>query len=261
VRPPSRSGWRVGGRPDARAPAITDAGLDWAWPIRAGLDGPALVILWQRVVSSTVLPVPWSATLLLGAMTWAGYRLDRALDGGRFSWSAVAVPLAVALVAGVVGGDQWSTVHLTQGVPVLALASARLVAGRAGPRHRWVTNTLTAVALVAGICWPLPLAHWPVGPMLGLALLFGLATTTIDRIAAAERSRGVRLAVALTGVAWLGAGLLGHSALPALVGVTALCLAVASASAPPRPPDRLRVLVDVSLLGPPIAWLATRPAG
>ena len=247
----------------------------WLWPNVLALDAPVVAVVWQRFLTGVAgSPVPLGATVALGLIVWGVYLGDRALDAmrganasdrhrfaARHATALVRVSAAALLAGAAVAVLTLPVRYLCAGALVAAGTGAYLVAvhaARGAALKGAAKVVLVGAMFAAGVAIPLAAAGTvPVRDWLpGCAAFAGLCALNCALIARWEDGPAAPpawLALATATVA-VGFALAAPVEVAGAVFASAVALAALHIARPVGSTRAARVLADVALLSPVVAW-------
>lgn len=247
----------------------------WLWPNVLALDAPVVAAAWQRFLAGVAgSPVSLGATVALGLIVWGVYLGDRALDAmrgantsdrhrfaARHATALVRVSAAALLAGAAVAVLTLPIRYLCAGALVAAGTGVYLVAvhaARGAALKGTAKVVLVGAMFAAGVAIPLaaegtvPVRDW----LPGCAAFAGLCALNCALIARWEDGPAappVWLAP-LAGTLAAGAALAAPPDIACAVLGSAAALAALHFARPAGATRAPRVLADVALFSPFVAW-------
>jgi hypothetical protein len=242
----------------------------WLWPNVLALDAPAVAVVWQRFLGDTFgVEVPVAASVVLGLVVWGIYLVDRRLDGvhaatsqprHRFAKQHANLVTLLAVFAFLLATVLAATLpfaYLTAGgiIAVLVagyfalvhLVKAQLDGGK---------ELLVGVLFAAGVA--IPLIASGVEPRLSLPAVvgFGLACWLNCRLIERwETGSAQELIIeSVLGISVVACGAVSQRPITFPLGATAVLLLLLHVLNRRIGSEPARVLADVALLTPLLAW-------
>ncbi|MFO0825926.1 MAG: hypothetical protein U0792_22875 [Gemmataceae bacterium] len=243
----------------------------WLWPNVLALDAPVVAVIWQRFLGDTFgVSVPVPASVVLGLVVWGIYLVDRRLDGEHAATnqprhqfakqraSLVTLLAVFAFLTAIVLAVTLPFAYLTAGgiVAILVAGYFALVHLVKAPLNGG-KELLVGMLFAAGVAIPLLASGVQARAWLLALVGFGLACWLNCRLIERwETGSAQELFIeSILGMFVVVCGAMSQRPITLALGATAVLLLLLHVLHRRIGSDAARVLADVALLTPILAWV------